>query len=128
MLHSCIFKTRQIKSLSTKLSQQLHYSSTQKQQPGGSAQQASKKEIEKLVAAQNLIFCIISLCLDALMNYAPNLSENNYATNFDEYKLLLSMQLAQPSSFDTFNAFSFGSILWMIDYCLKIVQKVNCFR
>ena len=38
------------------------------------------------------------------------------------------MQLAQPSSFDTFNAFSFGSILWMIDYCLKIVQKVNMTR
>jgi len=53
----------------------------------------------------------------------PNLGDFNYATHLDEYKLLLTTQLAQPSSFDTYSPFSFGSILWMIDYCLKIAQK-----
>ncbi len=85
----------------------------------------AKKEIGKCIVAQNLIFSITSISLDALMSYVPNLGDSNCAIQFDEYKLLLSAQLAQPSSFDTFSSFSFGSIMWMIDYCLKIAQKVN---
>jgi hypothetical protein len=65
----------------------------------------------------------MSTSLDGLLNYMPNLGDFNYATHFDEYKLLLTTQLSQPSSFDTYSPFSFGSILWMIDYCLKIAQK-----
>lgn len=126
MLHSCISKTRQIKSVSSRLSQQLHASAQKKDKLTPQQQAASmksKKEIGKCIAAQNLIFSIMSVSLDALMNYVPNLGDNNYITHFDEYKLLISTQLAQPSSFDNFSAFSFGSILWIIDYCLKIAQK-----
>lgn len=83
----------------------------------------AKKEIGKWITAQNLIFSIMSISLDALTSYTPNLGDSNCAIQFDEYKLLLSAQLAQPSSFDTFSSFSFGSIMWMIDYCLKIAQK-----
>lgn len=83
----------------------------------------AKKEIGKCIISQNLIFTIMSISLDALSSYTPNLGDSNCAVQFDEYKLLLSAQLAQPSSFDTFSSFSFGSIMWIIDYCLKIAQK-----
>lgn len=129
MFHSSILKTRQIKTLSTRLNQQLvSNSQKQKQEQPQSTQQAStlnsKKELEKCIVAQNLIFSIMSISLDGLMNYIPNLSDNSFTTHFDEYKLLLTSQTAQPSSFDTYNAFSFGTVLWMVDYCLKISQKV----
>lgn len=125
ILHSCISKTRQIKSVSTRLNQQLHTNAQKKDQTTQqkAANLKSKKEIEKCISVQNLLFPIMSISLDGIANYMPNLGEFSYATHLDEYKLLLTTQLAQPSSFDTFSPFSFGSILWMIDYCLKISQK-----
>ena len=59
----------------------------------------------------------MSISLDGLMNYISNLSDNSFTTHFDEYKLLLTSQTAQPSSFDTYNAFS---KVKSVSYALKI--------
>jgi hypothetical protein len=85
---------------------------------------SNKANIEELVTSQNLLFSITSLCLDSLLNYIPNFGESNYMARLDEYKLLLAIQLSPPSSFDLHSSLSFGSILWLIDYILKILHRV----
>ncbi len=85
---------------------------------------SSKINVEELVLFQNSLFSIISSCLNALFNYIPNFGDGNYLATLDEYKLLLNLNLAPPSSFDFNSPASFGSILWIIDYCLKLLNKV----
>jgi hypothetical protein len=86
--------------------------------------QHQHQNYEDLITAQNLFFNIISICLDSLFNYAPNLADHNYLSYLDEYQLLVHVNFTAPSSFDLNAHLSFGSLLWMIDFCLKILQKV----
>jgi hypothetical protein len=86
---------------------------------------ANKLQIEELVGTQNLLFSIVSLCLDSLLNHIPNFGQVNYLAKLDEYRLLLAFQLSPPSSFDLHSPLSFGSILWLIDYILKILHRVT---
>lgn len=87
----------------------------------------NKFNMEELITTQNLLFTIISLCLDSLLNYIPNFGEASYMSKIDEYSLLISLQLSAPSSFDQHNILSFGSILWLIDYILKLLHRVLNF-
>ena len=117
----------QIKALSIKLAQQAQYQSSQMSTTGTTTRQPAvpKINMEGFIAAQNLIFSITNLCLDSLSNYIPNLADYNYACYFDEFKLLPSLQSTPPSSFDSTSGLSFGSIIWMTDYSLRMLQKVQ---
>lgn len=84
----------------------------------------SRLTSEEIVSSQSLLFSIINYCLDALSNYTPDFADGSYLNRLDEYKMLLSFQLAPPSSFDYQSPLSFGSILWLIDHTLKIVHRV----
>ena len=92
---------------------------------GGHQNPLAKISPEDLVNIQNLLFSIISLNLSALSNFAPNFADPNYLIKLDEYRLLLAFQLSPPSSFDSYSPLSFGSILWLIDYNLKILHKYD---
>ena len=81
---------------------------------------------EEILTSQTLLFSIISYCLDSLMNFTLNFADSNYISKLDEYKLILAFQLTPPSTFDVQSQLSFGGILWLIDYILKIVYRVNC--
>ena len=83
----------------------------------------SRIDLEELLLCQNLLFSISSFCLDAIYHYIPNLASP--LTNIEEYNLLVAVNLNPPSSFDCQTPLSFGSILWMIDYCMKLLQKVT---
>ena len=95
------------------------------QQSNSTNVNTSRVSTEDLVACQNLLFSLMSVCLDSLFNYMPNFADTNYLSSIDEYKLLLAFQLAPPSSFDMQSPLSFGSILWIIDYILKLLHRVS---
>ncbi len=118
LLQICIGKMSHVKTL-------LARSHQQHQQQTNHTQASSTVSSDILLAAQNAFCSIMSLCLDALLHYAPDLTEYGYMTRLDEYRLIVATNFTQPSSFDLTASFSFGSILWTIDYCLKILQKVN---
>lgn len=110
LLQLCILKLNQIKLLIHKMAYQ-------------SQQSMPQNDLNDLNSSQNLIFSIMSLCLDSLINFMPNFADPNYLITIDEYKLLLDTHLSMPSSFDLQTSLSFGSILWLIEYCLKLLQK-----
>jgi hypothetical protein len=85
----------------------------------------TNESADDLVIAQNLLLHLICNCLNTLRNYIPNLSDLKYDSHLNEYKLLLTIHFTPPS-FDSQSPLSFGCILWLIDYCLKILHKV-CF-
>lgn len=92
---------------------------------GSQMSSLSKINSEELVRLKNLLFSIISLSLDSLSNFIPNFADPNYLGKIDEYKLLLAFQLTPPSSFDSNSPLSFGSILWLIDYILKVLHRYD---
>jgi hypothetical protein len=110
LLQLCILKLNQIKVLIQKMTHQ-------------SQQSIPQNDLSDLNSSQNVIFSIMSLCLDSLLNFIPNFADPNYLLTIDEYKLLLDTHLTMPSSFDLQTSLSFGSILWLIEYCLKLLQK-----
>jgi hypothetical protein len=115
LLQLCILKLNQIKLLMHKIAHQPQ-------------QSMSQNDLSDLNSSQNLIFSIMSFCLDSLFTCIPNFSDPNYLITIDEYKLLLDTHLTMPSSFDLQTSLSFGSILWLIEYCLKILQKHETFN
>ena len=115
LLQLCITKVSHIKVLITKSLQQQHSNKTH------------KLNQDELISCQNQLFTIISLCLDSLFNYIPNFAHSAHLISFDEFNLLLAVNLNPPSSFDVNSMqhvnLSFGSILCLIDYCFKILHK-----
>lgn len=116
MLQLCITKVSHLKSLIAK-----SHHGQQKQN------QNQKLNADDLISCQNKLFSIISYCLDSLFNYMPNFSHSIHLISFDEYNLLLAVNLNPPSSFDVNSMqnsnLTFGSLLFLIDYCFKILHK-----
>jgi hypothetical protein len=111
-----------LKMLTIKSYHQQHTSSQHQTQ---NAQALSKLTNDEILTSQTLLFSILSYCLDSLANFMPNFADGSYMTKLDEYRLLIAFQLTPPSSFDLQSPLSFGGILWLIDYILKIVHRVN---
>ena len=82
-----------------------------------------RSDYEDLQKVQIVLFEIISYCMDSLFNYVPNLGDFNYVSQFDEFKLLLTLQWSSTPDFQA--GLSFGSLLWIIEYCLRVLQKVS---
>jgi hypothetical protein len=110
-----------LKMLTIKSHQQQHSSA---QAQSHNAQALVKLTNDEILNSQTLLFAIISYCLDSLANFMPNFADGSYMTRLDEYRLLLAFQLTPPSSFDLQSPLSFGGILWLIDYILKLVYRV----
>lgn len=97
----------------------LHHNSTL----GWQQNSLTKLSLDDLVNIQNILFTIISINLDGLFNFSPNFADQNFSLKFDEYKILLTSQISPPSAFDAHTPLSFGSVLWLIDYLLKLLHK-----
>jgi len=116
VLQLCITKVSHLKALLAK-----SHHGQQKQN------QAQKYNADELISSQNKLFSIISYCLDSLFNYIPDFAHSIHLIRFDEYNLLLAVNLNPPSSFDINSLqnsnLTFGSLLFLIDYCFKILHK-----
>ncbi|RNA38292.1 nucleoporin NUP188-like protein [Brachionus plicatilis] len=112
----CIMKLSHVRIVSMK---HMHHHST----VGWHQNSLTKLNSDDLVNIQNMLFTIISLNLDGLFNFSPNFADQNYSLKLDEYKILLTSQISPPSAFDAHTPLSFGSILWLVDYLLKLLHK-----
>lgn len=137
MIQICISKLAYLRQMNIKLQQQSQHLQQQQSQsqssssssslttpPIGTQLSAIRATLDELVSSQSLLISIVSLCMNALLNYIPNFAESNYPTHLDEFRPILALQLSQPSSFDTRVPLSFGSILWFIEYSLKLLHRV----
>lgn len=115
LIQICIMKLSQVKMISIKT----QHGSQQFNNP------LFRISSEDLLHIQNLLFSITTFSLDSIFNFIPNFSDPNYLAKLDEYKILLAFQLTPPSSFDSHSALSFGSLLWLIDYILKILHRYD---
>ncbi|CAF0748696.1 unnamed protein product [Brachionus calyciflorus] len=119
LIQLCIMKLSHVRIVSMKAHHSLQTTIGSHQSP------LSKLAPDDLVNIQNLLFSIMSLNLSGLFNFAPNFADPNYLIKLDEYRPILAFQLAPPSSFDSHSTLSFGSILWLIDFILKILHKYD---
>jgi hypothetical protein len=76
----------------------------------------------------NKLLQIIWNCVNVLMNYIPSMNDLKFNTNIEqsnEFNLLISLKFTAPS-YDTLNTqLSFGSLLFIIDYCIKTLHKLE---
>lgn len=112
----CIMKLSHVRIVSMK---QMHHQST----VGWQLNSLTKLNSDDLVNIQNMLFTIVSINLDGLFNFSPSFADQNFSLKLDEYKILLTSQISPPSAFDAHTPLSFGSILWLIDYLLKLLHK-----
>lgn len=112
----CIMKLSHVRIVSMK---QMHHHST----VGWQQNSLTKLNSDDLVNIQNMLFTIISINLDGLFNFSPSFADQNFSLKMDEYKILLTSQITPPSAFDAHTPLSFGSILWLVDYLLKLLHK-----
>ena len=104
--------------------------------------------LDELNKSQRALFDVISTCLDSLLaTCVPNMRELQYVQYVQDERehalLLLATHLTPPSTFDTTassapataaaaaasqptsggHVLSFGSLLWLVDYSLKLLHK-----
>lgn len=135
MIQICISKLAYLRQMNIKLQQQSQHLQQQQQQSQSQSQSSTpqigtqlsaiRATLDELISSQSLLISIVSLCMNALLNYIPNFAESSYPTHLDEFRPILALQLSQPSSFDTRAPLSFGSILWFIEYSLKLLHRVT---